>query len=110
MKKSISTSKFGEIDFEVYDLLYKTVKNLNKIEKEFKRLDIPLSFILEPKEISKITSYKLRQFYTDICCLQLSCFAMCDKDLESLSDILSIDPCRQTNKRRIRIRSRIKRF
>ena len=110
MKKSINTSNFGEIDFEVYDLLHKTVENLYKIEKEFKRLDIPLSFILAPKEISKVTPYKLRQFYIDMCHLQLSHFAMCDKDLESLSDILSIDTCSKPTEEELEYEVELKGF
>lgn len=110
MKKIIKTSNFGEIDFEVYDLLHKTVEKLNKIEKEFKRLNIPLSFILAPKEISKVTPYKLRQFYTDMCHLQLNAFAMCDKDLESLSDILSIDPCNKPTEEELEYEAELKSY
>ncbi|HBK82173.1 MAG TPA: hypothetical protein DDZ41_01015 [Flavobacterium sp.] len=110
MKKLINTSKFGEIDFEVYDLLHKTVEKLKKIEKEFKRLNIPLSFILAPKEISKVTPYKLRQFYIDMCHLQLSAFATCDKDLESLSDILSIDTCSKPTEEELEYEAELKGF
>ena len=91
MSKTIITAKFGEIDFEVYDCVHKTIEALERFEKIFKKLNIPLSFILAPKNIDKVENYKLRSFYTSICSLQMQNFASIEKDLESLSDILSID-------------------
>ena len=107
MSEIIKTAMFGEINLDIYRAVYEALDVLNQFEKEFVRLNIPLSFILAPKDISKISEYRLRQFYLDACNTQMRNFSTCENDLESLSDILSIDYDKQPTEEELKIRKEL---
>lgn len=85
--EQIKTSLYDEIDFKIYDTVQKAHEIIKELEKKFKELNIPLSFIMIPKNIDDVESYSLRRFYIDNACRSLQASSRCEKDLD-LSEAL----------------------
>jgi hypothetical protein len=91
MERSIKTSRYGELDYRVYDAVQSSLRRIESLTKELKVLNIPLGFMIVPNGIEKEENYKLRSFYKDVSAKSLrECFS-CEKDYTSIKDIAEED-------------------
>ena len=90
-EKRIKTSRYGELDYRIYDAVQSSLRRIESLTKELKVLNIPLGFMIVPNGIEKEDNYKLRSFYKDISAKSLKeCFE-CEKDYTSIKDIVEDD-------------------